>query len=61
MELWINPFMPVYWCFRLAPVAERVLYREALRATQSYRDVTEVIEQFRASCATIRPRKGLPV
>lgn len=60
-ELWINPFMPVYWCFRLAPVAERVLYREALRETESYRDVTAVIEQFRASCPTIRPSKGLPV
>ena len=60
-ELWINPLMAVYWCFQLAPVAERVLYREALRETESYRDVAEVIERFRSACSSIRPRKDIPV
>lgn len=59
-ELWINPLMPIYWCFRLAPVAERVLYREDLRETESYRDVTEVIARFRDACSTIRPRRIIP-
>jgi hypothetical protein len=60
-ELWINPLMAVYWCFQLAPVAERVLYREALRETESYRDVAAVIERFRSTCSSIRPRKDIPV
>jgi hypothetical protein len=59
-ELWINPLMPVYWTFRLAPVAERVLYRAALKDTETYLDVVRTINQFRASCAAIRPRQPIP-
>jgi hypothetical protein len=33
-SLWINPLMPVYWCFELAPVAERLLYRSDLTPPQ---------------------------
>jgi hypothetical protein len=27
-QLWINPLMAAYWCFRLDRVAERILYRK---------------------------------
>jgi hypothetical protein len=60
-ELWINPLMPVYWCFRLAPVAERILYREAMQTTESYSDVVSVIKQFRDSSIKIRSRQVIPV
>jgi hypothetical protein len=60
-KLWINPFMPVYWCFQLAPVAERILYREALKITETISDVHGVIKEFRNSCKTIRPRQDIPV
>jgi hypothetical protein len=60
-KLWINPFMPVYWCFQLAPVAERILYREAMKRTETFSDVRGVIKEFRDSCKTIRPRQDIPV
>ena len=60
-KLWINPLMPVYWCFQLSAVAERILYREAMKGTDKYADVNGVIKEFRESCHTIRPRQDIPV
>jgi hypothetical protein len=60
-KLWINPLMPVYWCFKLSAVAERILYREAMKDTVKYADVNGVINEFRESCHTIRPRQDIPV
>ncbi len=60
-RLWINPLMPVYWCFRLPAVAQRVLYLDAMRATVSYEDVRRVIRSFRSTCVQIRPREAIPV
>ena len=59
--LWINPLMTVYWCFRLAPVAERILYREAMLGTQSYLDILSAIHEFRTRCRTIRPPVAIPL
>jgi len=53
IELLINPLMPVYWCFRLAAVAQRILYLDAMRATETYDDVQAAIKNFRGTC---RPR-----
>jgi hypothetical protein len=60
-ELFINPLMTLYWGFRLAPVAERILYLEAMRQTESYWDVSQVIDQFQASLPTVREWRGLPM
>ena len=60
-KLWINPLMPVYWCFKLSAVAERILYREAMKDTDKYTDVNGVIKDFRESCHNIRPRQEIPV
>ena len=60
-ELWINPLMSMYWCFSLMPVAERILYGEELKNTQTFSDVMEIIKNFRRSCKNIRPRKDIPV
>lgn len=59
--LWINPLMSTYWCFRLAPVAERILYRRAMLDTISYLDINRVIEEFRHSCETIRRASRIPL
>jgi hypothetical protein len=59
--LWINPLMPVYWCFRLSAVARRVLYLDAMKSTDSFDDVNRVIREFRKSCGKIRPREEIPV
>ncbi len=60
-KLWINPLMPVYWCFQLAPVAQRVLYLDPMKCTESYADVNRVIKEFRDSCHKIRARQEIPV
>lgn len=59
--LWINPLMSTYWCFRLAPVAERILYRRAMLDTISYLDINRVIDEFRHSCETIRRASRMPL
>jgi hypothetical protein len=60
-ELWINPLMTLYWCFRLAPVAERILYRNAMLRTRSYMDINYAILEFRTRCQTIRPPMAIPL
>jgi hypothetical protein len=50
-ELWINPLMPVCWCFRLAAVARRILYLDAMRGTETYADVQSTIKKFRRTCS----------
>lgn len=60
-KLWINPLMPVYWCFKLQAVAERLLYRDALKSTETFDDASGVIKEFRIACQNIRPREDIPV
>jgi hypothetical protein len=59
-ELWINPLLTLYWCFRLDPVARRVLYLEELKQTQTYEEVASVIFAFRAR-REARPWTPIPV
>jgi hypothetical protein len=51
--------MPAYWFFNLAAVAERVLYREAIKDTADYMDVWRAISYFRSSGIKLRPRREL--
>ena len=60
-QLWINPLMSIYWCFRLAAVAERILYRDAMIETRSYIDINYTINEFRLRCAAIRPPIAIPL
>ncbi len=60
-QLWINPLMPVYWSFRLASVAERILYLDAMKTTESYEDIQLVIRRFRSTCTQVRPRQEIPI
>jgi hypothetical protein len=59
--LWINPLMTLYWCFWLDPVARRILYLGAMKQTQTYADVQQVIFEFRARCPSVRPWQDMPV
>jgi hypothetical protein len=45
-ELFINPLMAFYWCFRLDAVARRVLYLDGMRDLTSYVEVQTYIDQF---------------
>jgi len=60
-QLWINPLMPVYWCFQLPQVAHRILYFDAMRETETLDDVVAVIRAFRNECKTIRKWETMPV
>jgi len=56
--LFINALMSLYWCFRLDPVARRILYLDEVRETQSYLDVTRAIERYRNRHISKRPWNG---
>ena len=58
--LWINPLMAFYWCFRLGPVARRVLYLDEVKATRTAWDVIEAIDAFRRRCPAVRERTAIP-
>jgi hypothetical protein len=60
-QLWINPLMTLYWCFRLGPVAERIQYRAAMLETRSYMDINYAIDEFRRRCPAIRPPAAIPL
>jgi hypothetical protein len=48
-KLWINPLMIFYWTFDLDAVAQRVLYLDHIRETESWEDLRFAIQKFRAS------------
>jgi hypothetical protein len=59
-ELWINPLMAQYWCYKLTAVAQRLQYREALLETQSMSEVDQVIQAHREN-VVVRPRLDIPI
>jgi len=52
--------MPVYWCFQLHEIADRILYRESMLQTETFNDSIEVIKNFRSSLKNIRPKESIP-
>jgi hypothetical protein len=61
-ELFVNPLMALYWCFRLGPVARRVLYLDGIRPLSTFFEVQHHIELFHAARReTHRPWRDLPM
>lgn len=60
-RLFINPLMSLYWCFQLDAVAERLLYLDAIRNTDSFWEMLLEIQQFRATCKDIKGWENLPM
>jgi hypothetical protein len=58
--LWINPLMALYWCFRLGPVARRVLYLDEIKTTETAWDLIEAIDAFRRRHPATRERTVIP-
>jgi hypothetical protein len=52
--------MPIYWCFDLTAVADRLLYLNLLKETESYRDIQQAIMQFRRNLETVKTRQPIP-
>ena len=60
-ELFINPLMSLYWCFRLKAVARRILYLDRIVHTEEYYELTRAIKQFQVETVTVRARRELPM
>ena len=60
-KLWINPLMSLYWCFRLTPVARRILYLDEMKQTDTYMDIMFLIEALQTRRQHIREREDIPV
>jgi hypothetical protein len=59
--LFINVLMTLYWCFRLDAVAQRLLYLRDVLQTQTSRDLTTAIDQFRDTLPTKKGWVNLPM
>ena len=60
-RLWINPLMSIYWTYELAPVVDRITYREALEATESFEDLVAVLQPIIRRRGGKRPKQPIPV
>jgi len=60
-QLFINPLMTQYWCFRLEAVAKRLLYPDSLYATDSVEEVSATIRRFREQLPAAREWRNLPL
>lgn len=59
--LWINPLMSIYWCFELKAVAERLLYDPAIRQTQTFDDVVQIIDRHTLTRESVREYFEFPL
>lgn len=61
-ELFINPLMSLYWCFRLDTVARRVLYLDGIRDFEGFVATESYIRGQHAKLYTgARKRRDLPM
>jgi|WetSurMetagenome_2_1015567.scaffolds.fasta_scaffold02173_13 hypothetical protein len=60
-KLWINPLMPVYWCFQIEQVAQRILYLEQMKQTETHADVMNTVMNFRNSGLHIKQWESIPI
>jgi hypothetical protein len=60
-ELFINPLMSFYWCFRLEQVAGRVMYLDGLREIEGYLELSIYITSFQARLPALRAGRSLPI
>jgi hypothetical protein len=52
--------MTLYWCFRLGPVARRILYLDEVKQTRTRWDLVEAIDDFRCRCPAVREEGATP-
>jgi len=45
-KLFISPLMSMYWCFRLAPVAQSILYLDLIKNTASMTETSKIINTW---------------
>ena len=60
-ELFINPLMSLYWTFSVEAVANRCLYLDKIKNTETYFEQVQVIDAFRRALPAVREWTNLPV
>ena len=60
-ELWINPMMNLCWCFDLTAVVDRSLIIPHAMDTETYFDISLVIEKTREQLDNLKPWQQIPV
>ena len=60
-ELFINPLMAIYWCFKLDTLANSILYLDKLYGTDTFEDVLREIREFRNSYPLIKEKRDIPI
>lgn len=59
-ELFINPLMALCWAFQLDRVAQRNLYLDRIRDTETYVELSMAIRSYRATLPETKAWKGIP-
>ena len=60
-KLFINVLMTLYWCFRVDPVAQRLLYLDEVLQTQTSGDITRALGHFRSKLPLKKAWIDLPM
>jgi hypothetical protein len=60
-ELWINPLMSLYWCFRLPQLAQQIIYLNEIKQTDSYMDLLFLMEGLQSRWSTVRRWQNIPI
>jgi hypothetical protein len=60
-ELWINPLMSLYFCFRLPQVAQQIIYLNEIKQTESYTDLLFLLEGLQSRRRYVRKWQDIPI
>ena len=60
-EQFVNPLMPLYWYFRLPAIAERIVYRDAVMASETMAEFLTAFRDYRDNHPRRSGRRDLPI
>jgi hypothetical protein len=60
-ELWINPLMAIYWCYKVENIVRNLKYYDAIANTQTRGQLNQTVFDYRQQLTDIREMKRIPV
>ena len=60
-ELWINPIMPMYWCFDLNKVMQLNQYHHLIGDTITSGDIHLILHEFQSKLKELKPYQQIPI
>ncbi|HEY1056334.1 MAG TPA: DUF1152 domain-containing protein [Emticicia sp.] len=60
-ELWINPFMGIYWCFQLNEVVQQLKYFDYIKSSSTFNELKDGLAEFRHTLTDFRDNKRIPI